>query len=258
MNENERKVIIGTIKKCTVLSTIIIITFIIKDNSVANTPQTIEIPVATITPTSEVVTNMVSGAEALKVGNTIHTIEPTELAPTLPPDRFGIAVNTSMPSYTPVPTIKPTIKPKKKPEVINKKLYPSVPLSPRFQRYIDKLCTDYGISTNVAMAVIARESNFNIDCIGDYGNSKGLMQIWESYHVGRMKKVGATDLLNCWDNVHVGIDFLAECYKREGSYNNALRYYNGGGNYRKIQATQRYADWVMNKAQKYKQEREEN
>ena len=67
MNENERKVIIGTIKKCTVLSTIIIITFIIKDNSVASTPQTIEIPVATITPTCEVVTNMVSELKLLRL-----------------------------------------------------------------------------------------------------------------------------------------------------------------------------------------------
>ena len=28
-----------------------------------------------------------------------------------------------------------------------------------------------------------------------------------------MLKVGAEDLLNCYDNVHVGIDYLAELYK---------------------------------------------
>ena len=143
----------------------------------------------------------------------------------------------------------------------SKKLYTNIPLSARFQRHIDEKCKSYGISTNVVMATIWKESNFDIDVMGDHGESYGLMQVQKKWHKARMKKVGATDLLNCYDNVNVGIDYLAELYKiYNGNWHKTLMAYNGGHAYckRRVKAGLKnspYSRMIMNKAEQYKKVR---
>ena len=143
----------------------------------------------------------------------------------------------------------------------SKKLYTNIPLSARFQRHIDEKCKSYGISTNVVMATIWKESNFDIDIMGDHGEAYGLMQIQKKWHKARMKKVGATDLLNCYDNVNVGIDYLAELYKiYNGNWHKTLMAYNGGHAYckRRVKAGLKnspYSRMIMNKAEQYKKVR---
>ena len=143
----------------------------------------------------------------------------------------------------------------------SKKLYTNIPLSARFQRHIDEKCKSYGISTNVVMATIWKESNFDIDIMGDHGEAYGLMQIQKKWHKARMKKVGATDLLNCYDNVNVGIDYLAELYKiYNGNWHKTLMAYNGGHAYckRRVKAGLKnspYSRMIMNKAEDFKKER---
>ena len=145
----------------------------------------------------------------------------------------------------------------------SKKLYTNIPLSARFQRHIDEKCKSYGISTNVVMATIWKESNFDIDIMGDHGEAYGLMQIQKKWHKARMKKVGATDLLNCYDNVNVGIDYLAELYKiYNGNWHKALMAYNGGHAYckRRVKAGLKnspYSRMIMNKAEQYKKVRDD-
>ena len=142
-----------------------------------------------------------------------------------------------------------------------KKLYTNIPLSARFQHYIDDKCKNYGISTNVVMATIWKESNFDIDIMGDHGEAYGLMQIQKKWHKARMKKVGATDLLNCYDNVNVGIDYLAELYKiYNGNWHKTLMAYNGGHAYCKRRlrmglVNSPYSRMIMNKAEQYKKVR---
>lgn len=145
--------------------------------------------------------------------------------------------------------------------ITTKKLYTNIPLSARFQHYIDDKCKSYGISTNVVMATIWKESNFDIDIMGDHGEAYGLMQIQKKWHKARMKKVGATDLLNCYDNVNVGIDYLAELYKiYNGNWHKTLMAYNGGHAYckRRVKAGLKnspYSRMIMNKAEQYKKVR---
>ena len=145
--------------------------------------------------------------------------------------------------------------------ITTKKLYTNIPLSSRFQHYIDDKCKSYGISTNVVMATIWKESNFDIDIMGDHGEAYGLMQIQKKWHKARMKKVGATDLLNCYDNVNVGIDYLAELYKiYNGNWHKTLMAYNGGHAYckRRVKAGLKnspYSRMIMNKAEDFKKER---
>ena len=174
------------------------------------------------------------------------------------------------------PTIKPTQQPKstsnssatksptKKSSSTNvkssTKLYTNIPLSARFQRFIDEKCKSYGISTNVVMGCIRTESNFQTQIMGDRGEAYGLMQVQKKWHKARMKKVGATDLLDPYDNVSVGIDYLAELYGIYGNYHKALMAYNGGHAYckRRLRMGLKdspYSRLVMIRANNYKKER---
>ena len=178
-------------------------------------------------------------------------------------------------------TEEPTIKPTKQPKSIVKttkttkqptkkqssssststKLYTNIPLSARFQKYIDGKCKSYGISTNVVMGCIRVESNFQTQIMGDNGKAYGLMQVQKQWHKARMKKVGATNLLDPYDNVAVGIDYLAELYKiYNGNWHKALMAYNGGHAYckRRVRAglvNSPYSRRVMNYAEDFKKER---
>ena len=178
-------------------------------------------------------------------------------------------------------TEEPTIKPTKQPKSIVKttkttkqptkkqssssststKLYTNIPLSARFQKYIDGKCKSYGISTNVVMGCIRVESNFQTQIMGDNGKAYGLMQVQKQWHKARMKKVGATNLLDPYDNVAVGIDYLAELYKiYNGNWHKALMAYNGGHAYCKRRlrmglVNSPYSRRVMNYAEDFKKER---
>lgn len=186
------------------------------------------------------------------------------------------AIPTAVPTVvsTIEPTVEPTIEPIAVPTVAPTKevtttdigkIYPSIPLHCKFQAYIENLCKEYGVSTNVVMAVIERESSFNTTAMGDNGQSFGLMQIWRTHHIDRCEKIiGSSkeeDLLYCYNNVAVGIDFLAECYSNNNKeWHKALMAYNGGQGYcnKRVQAgknTSEYSVWVMAKAEEYKSER---
>lgn len=136
------------------------------------------------------------------------------------------------------------------------KLYSNIPLSARFQLWIDGKCKEKGISTNVVMGVIKKESNFKIKAMGDNGEAYGLMQIQKKWHRARMNKVGAVDLLNCYDNVHVGIDYLAELYKANNkNWHKTLMAYNGGQAYANRRTSTTYSRTVMQYAENFKKER---
>ena len=104
-----------------------------------------------------------------------------------------------------------------------------VPLDAQLQFYIIGLCEEHNIDPAIVMAMIWRESRFHADSVGDGGNSFGLMQIQPRWHSGRMKKLGCEDLLDPYQNVVVGIDYLAESIDRyDGNIAKALVAYNQG------------------------------
>ena len=99
------------------------------------------------------------------------------------------------------------------------------------QVYLWGICQDAGVDYYMVLALIERESGYRYDATGDNGNSKGLMQIYEKFNIDRMEKVGATDLYNPYDNMRVGVDFLAEIQNRYADSNEAhcvLMVYNMG------------------------------
>lgn len=107
--------------------------------------------------------------------------------------------------------------------------YFDVPLSEDLQDHIMNLCEDHGIDPAVVIAMIEKESCYTATAIGDGGNSFGLMQIQPYWHSGRMEKLGCTDLLDPFQNVTVGVDYLVEMLDwYDGDIAAALTAYNRG------------------------------
>ena len=103
-----------------------------------------------------------------------------------------------------------------------------VPLDENLQLFIVRECERLHIDAAIIMAMIERESNFKADAIGDNGHSHGLMQIQERFHLERMERLGCDDLLDPYQNVLVGIDYLAEQLERYEDIEKALIAYNAG------------------------------
>lgn len=80
----------------------------------------------------------------------------------------------------------------------------------------------------MVLAVIGQESNYDINAIGDNGNSIGLMQIQPQHHQKRMDRLNVTDLSNPVQNVTIGVDLLAELIAEEKGWEWALTAYNAG------------------------------
>lgn len=103
-----------------------------------------------------------------------------------------------------------------------------VPLDIELQAHIINKCGAYEIEPAIVFAMIERESTFQSDVVGDSGKSFGLMQVQKRWHEERMERLGVTDLLNPYQNVTVGIDYLAELMNRGNGVDWALAAYNAG------------------------------
>ena len=107
--------------------------------------------------------------------------------------------------------------------------YFDVPLSEDLQNHIFQLCEEKGIDPAIIVAMCFRESTYNANKIGDDGQSFGLMQVQPRHHYERMLKLGCTDLLDPFQNVTVGVDYLCELLNRyDGDIAKALVGYNSG------------------------------
>lgn len=105
--------------------------------------------------------------------------------------------------------------------------YP-VPLDQDLQTHIIRTCDARGIDHAVVMGMIQRESSFNVETIGDGGDSYGLLQIQPKWHAERMAWFGADDLLNPYQNTTIGIDYLVELIEKYEDVEMALVAYNAG------------------------------
>lgn len=98
----------------------------------------------------------------------------------------------------------------------------------KMQIYTRCLCKQNDVPYALVLAIIENESGYEFDKTGDNGNSKGYMQIYEKWHTDRMQKLNCTDLMNPYQNVKVGIDFLSYLLKKYGTVQDALAAYNYG------------------------------
>ena len=120
-----------------------------------------------------------------------------------------------------------------------------VPLEDELQQYIGQVCREYGVPTELVMAIIDEESDYTVDKIGDSGQSFGLMQVYASQHTERCAELNCYNLLNERQNILAGVDFLAELISWGHGVDWALSFYNGGGG----ELPWPYADRVLDRAE---------
>ena len=92
--------------------------------------------------------------------------------------------------------------------------------------YIEIVAADYNICPELVEAVIERESSWRPDAVN--GPCIGLMQINLEYHTERMERLGVEDLMDPYDNILVGTDFLAELFRKYEDTYAVLMFYNAG------------------------------
>lgn len=109
--------------------------------------------------------------------------------------------------------------------------YFDVPLEKDLQDHIFDTCEFYSVDPAIVIAMIERESKFKINAIGDNKRSFGLMQIQTKWHTERMRKLGMYDLLDPYQNVVVGVDYIHELLGYGHGLPWALMAYNGGPSY---------------------------
>ena len=115
--------------------------------------------------------------------------------------------------------------------VIPESKYYDIPLSTSVQDHIFKVSEEYGVDPRIVIAMIEYESDYNASTVGDQGRSFGLMQVQARWHKERMERLGVTDLLNPYENITVGVDYLASLIELNDSLEWALMAYNGGPSY---------------------------
>lgn len=96
------------------------------------------------------------------------------------------------------------------------------------QKYTYIICSQSGVDYAVVLALIEAESGYKWDAEGEKADT-GYMQIVQKWHEDRMERLNAGDLCNPFQNVRVGVDYLAELLEKYGgSYEKALTAYQYG------------------------------
>lgn len=80
----------------------------------------------------------------------------------------------------------------------------------RINQEIDEVALKYKVSTTVMKKIIACESQYKIDAVGDSGHSRGLVQIHAKYH----PQISTEEA----NNPKFAIDFLAQNLKEGRGY----------------------------------------
>jgi tetratricopeptide (TPR) repeat protein len=85
----------------------------------------------------------------------------------------------------------------------------------------------YGVPVDIIRGVIGAESTWNPRAVSPAG-AMGLMQLMPS----TAASLGVTNAFDPYQNIMGGTLYLAEMYKSQGNWNDALRAYNGGPSWR--------------------------
>lgn len=124
--------------------------------------------------------------------------------------------------------------------------YFDVPLSHDIQNHIFDVCDEYGIAPALVVAMIAQESDFKQNSIGDGGDSAGLLQVQQKWHQERMDRLGCDNLLDPYQNITVAVDYIAELKEINHDLYWVLMAYNGGSGYAtKNMESGKYSDYAV-------------
>lgn len=131
----------------------------------------------------------------------------------------------------------------------------NIPLSEDLQKHIYDLCVENDIYYCLVLAIIMTESSFDVNAVGDYGNSIGLMQIQPKWWQDEANELGVS-IYEPYGNVEVGICILKECLKStDYDVIKALKIYNSNNpNY----PSNAYVNKVMKNMQEVEKLNEES
>lgn len=96
------------------------------------------------------------------------------------------------------------------------------------QGYCEEIGQEYGICPELLMSIIEAESSGQADAAN--GGCRGLMQVSERWHYGRMNRLGVTDIFDKYGNILVGTDYLAELFGEYEEAATVLMVYHGERN----------------------------
>ena len=91
--------------------------------------------------------------------------------------------------------------------------------------YLEYVCEQKDICPEFVQALIEQESNWDPEARN--GDCVGLMQISEKWHRDRMERLGVEELTDPYDNILVGVDYLAELFRWYEDPAMILMLYNG-------------------------------
>lgn len=115
---------------------------------------------------------------------------------------------------------------------------------------------DYGICPELLMALIEKESSGHADA--QNGSCKGLCQVSEKWHKGRMEKLGVTDIYDPEGNIRLCADFLDELHGEYEDIGLVLMVYNGQSNAVEMAEQgllSNYAEWILTRSEEIERSR---
>lgn len=126
---------------------------------------------------------------------------------------------------------------------------PDIPLTPDLAAVLTAACAGEGVPLDIALAVMERESGFDLDAVGPDGHDIGLFQIRTSNHSWLAEETGA-DPMTPEGNIVCGVWFLGYLYDYCGeSWPAALTCWRWGPGHGE---TSEYANAVLEAAEKWR------
>ena len=102
-----------------------------------------------------------------------------------------------------------------------------IPLPDELQIYTAALCEQYDVPLELIIAIMWRESRFDLNAVSNAGFI-GLMQINPEYADDLMNELDIYDLTEPCQNIRAGIHIFAQYYHKYGNPTQALMCYNCG------------------------------
>lgn len=108
---------------------------------------------------------------------------------------------------------------------------------------------EYNICPELLMALIEKESSGRADA--QNGSCKGLCQVSEKWHSGRMERLGVDDIYDPEGNIRLAADYLTELGAEYEDIGLILMLYHGESNAESKAESgllSDYADWILTRS----------
>lgn len=92
--------------------------------------------------------------------------------------------------------------------------------------FVEEIANKYKLDKGLIQSIIEKESKYNPDA--QNGQFKGLMQISAQWQKERMNRLGVTNLMDPYENILTGSDYLATLISEYQPVELALMVYNSG------------------------------